>query len=569
MRPTASTASGVALSVEALRINSFGQPGSVHMGYALLWIEALVSALLWMALVAACVARIKWRRVRGVLMLLAELPVLLFTAWLCGVLGMRYVANVESNRPVFAVILWIGTFVGMLVILIKARSPQAALAPKAATWRRGPLAVAWGMSIVLAATTLWNMDMAMRARADILAIEVDELWLATNPGVPSDAQNAAIFYHEALARLHDDPGKDVNDPPLGNGLAFDPKEPAMVAYLERQAPTLALLRKAAAMPGCRFDEDLPRSDFTQRMPNLAQERGAAYILSLDAQREVAQGHVSNAIADVDAVFKMSRHFAQRPTLIAGLVAVGVDALGANSLQDVLPAVTQAQELASLDIQSLPSLRRMFWRILQGEERVGVTTFNRLEQGEFSLADMGTNDGLPTQAAMGFGPVFRVLILPDELDVYIEFMERLKQAAPQPFFKVRQQLAEIAESYNPKRPHKGFLASILVPSEVKVFETFAKGEASDACTQVALAMTRYRLDHGNLPAHLSDLVPGYLDAIPLDPFDGQPLRMIVRDNQWIIYSIGTSGKDEGNNAMPDWKKGNVTFVLKASAPATRP
>jgi len=37
--------------------------------------------------------------------------------------------------------------------------------------------------------------------------------------------------------------------------------------------------------------------------------------------------------------------------------------------------------------------------------------------------------------------------------------------------------------------------------------------------IDLAARAYKLDKGNPPAHISDLVPGYLKAIPLDPFTG--------------------------------------------------
>jgi len=40
---------------------------------------------------------------------------------------------------------------------------------------------------------------------------------------------------------------------------------------------------------------------------------------------------------------------------------------------------------------------------------------------------------------------------------------------------------------------------------------------------AVAVERYQLGNGRWPDKLEDLVPGYLNSIPIDPFDGQPLH----------------------------------------------
>jgi hypothetical protein len=95
-------------------------------------------------------------------------------------------------------------------------------------------------------------------------------------------------------------------------------------------------------------------------------------------------------------------------------------------------------------------------------------------------------------------------------------------------------------------------------------TEARVEATDACARAAVAMTRYRLDHDKLPTRLSDLVPAYLNAIPTDPFNGKPLRLVIRNNQWIVYSVGSDGVDNGGVSFEKVKNGDVIFTLKATA-----
>lgn len=50
--------------------------------------------------------------------------------------------------------------------------------------------------------------------------------------------------------------------------------------------------------------------------------------------------------------------------------------------------------------------------------------------------------------------------------------------------------------------------------------------------------------GELPATLGDLVPKYLEVLPVDYFGGQPLHY-SREKQWL-YSLGADYKDDGGS-----------------------
>jgi hypothetical protein len=74
----------------------------------------------------------------------------------------------------------------------------------------------------------------------------------------------------------------------------------------------------------------------------------------------------------------------------------------------------------------------------------------------------------------------------------------------------------------------------------------RGHAGLRCGQVALAAERYRQKRGNWPQSLADLVPKHLSAVPLDPFDGKPLRYRRTDTGAIIYSTGEDAHDDGGD-----------------------
>jgi len=64
------------------------------------------------------------------------------------------------------------------------------------------------------------------------------------------------------------------------------------------------------------------------------------------------------------------------------------------------------------------------------------------------------------------------------------------------------------------------------------------------TRTILALRAYQLTHGKLPPDLSALVPEFLNEVPIDDFDGQPLR--YSPERKIVYSVGQNLKDDGGD-----------------------
>lgn len=89
----------------------------------------------------------------------------------------------------------------------------------------------------------------------------------------------------------------------------------------------------------------------------------------------------------------------------------------------------------------------------------------------------------------------------------------------------------------------------------------RGIAYRDATRVALAIERYRLRHRELPKSLDDLVPEFLPEVPLDPFDGKPLRYRLEANEYKVYSIGTDGIDQGGQADESQPSMPPDFVFR--------
>jgi hypothetical protein len=70
----------------------------------------------------------------------------------------------------------------------------------------------------------------------------------------------------------------------------------------------------------------------------------------------------------------------------------------------------------------------------------------------------------------------------------------------------------------------------------------------AATITAIALELYRRDHGDWPATLDQLVPELLPAVPLDRFDGRPLKYTLIDGKPLLYSVGVDRDDDGGRLI---------------------
>lgn len=530
------------------------------MSYALLWIEVLIISLLWLAALVACVAHLRRRWIRIIMTIVILLvPVALLGAFTVAT-AYLFEQGVERNWFRYATSLLAAFLLGAVVTLAAGRPVERGDRPRAAMWSRSKLALAFIVAAAIGWMNLWNMDLAVRAQAADLRLQAGAMALSLSPAVP-DEQNAAIIYMKAFNQLNAD---TADDGPL-EADHFNAKDPATISLLNRQARTITLLRKAAAMQQCRFDRDSGDPGGLSLPPNIPGV--AASLLRLHARSELAQGRVDSAMIDVRTMIRMSRHIATDPRLISLLIAFGVDGAAAKMLEEALPAVTHREQLADLDLDE-DWARRVLRRSLQGEKSAGMALFSELAEGGFS----GTAVAAPVPASISNGGVndptqmlYAVLFISDELNAYSQLMAIYQSESFKPYYQERARLSSLAQWRG------GLFTQIFVPAISGPFRTAGKVEATDGAATTAIAVTQYRLDHGDMPRRLSDLIPAYLDQLPRDPFNGEPLRLVIKSNNWVVYSVGPDGKDDGGTPVDNrTETGDVVFSLHLrTQPASQP
>ncbi|MBX3734160.1 MAG: hypothetical protein KF791_16405 [Verrucomicrobiae bacterium] len=90
-----------------------------------------------------------------------------------------------------------------------------------------------------------------------------------------------------------------------------------------------------------------------------------------------------------------------------------------------------------------------------------------------------------------------------------------------------------------------LADMAASSGQSLFRTARRENNEVAATRLLLALRAYQEAEGHLPEALERLVPTYLDRLPRDAFDGEPLRY-SRERR-CIWSVGPNRVDDGGIA----------------------
>jgi hypothetical protein len=112
------------------------------------------------------------------------------------------------------------------------------------------------------------------------------------------------------------------------------------------------------------------------------------------------------------------------------------------------------------------------------------------------------------------------------------------------------IARLNKASSSPRRYRYFVSMMAIPNIARAGERAVQVETERQMTLAAIALERFKLRHGNLPASLEALVPEFLAAVPYDYMSAKPLRYRAgSDGRYVIYSVGEDGKDDGGDATP--------------------
>jgi hypothetical protein len=504
------------------------------MGFALIWLEGLAVALAGLALAAGWAAR--GRALRG--LWVAAVYLVFFTAATALALATfevyRQHGALVRTSWFFYSLAWLAAFLASGVYLLRRglRRPGPGLARPAAAWPRGRLWLGFGAAVLALGFTFWNMDLGARADLAIARQEAGALLLAMTPPPVAESENAARVYAEANKDL----GEPIEDPWAAaayRGLdargPVDWKNPYLVKLMKERETALALLRKAAAMPRCNFDRQRSLLDAVAPFdPKAFDFRTAGTLLALDARVQATQGNLKRAFADVAAILGMVRHLSAELSLVWG-----GEVMAWRALEDVLRLAPPGEgPLPPLAVPELPGLVR---KVRQEHALLGIIGPAVASQPALLAEDERRRHG-PWRAWMVEATVVpaRVFVVPDELAAMRKLMEDYRKSPRSSRDETPKDWADLRKSVETD-PTSIFSVVYIKPKQRVLLAGGAALAALRETARTGLALAAHQRQHGKYPQRLEQLVPDFLRAVPVDPRDGQVLRVKSFPDMLVVYA----------------------------------
>jgi hypothetical protein len=443
-----------------------------------------------------------------------------------------------------------------------------------------------------------------------LAVTYGALWIRFATGSPTIARNfAAELNAPVLATPESDRAWLVYRPAIiaiqpvmrehegwEDALLAKPGAPEFdkgKAAVEAFAPQLATIRRAAKMPTLGYllsdvsDPELtkainPGSEVEPTQPSenpmligvllqpLGPMRSIARALALDAYVAAAEGDGQRATEDIVAILGMARQTFDQPFLISDLVAAALGNLAWQTTSVLLErhpeAFTDAQ-LATLkqEIAKDAGDREFFADPTSEKEFMGDTlqriyTDDGNGDGRLTpeglkllggIVDLTGQDADAPIALTLTGPAFMVASpgRRETREQYEGVINHYVAYRDKPMWTWTQSPDQGANLEELKSGTRFSVAYLLTPALGRTLITGNWTRLTREATLTAISLEQFKRANGHYPAALSELMPTYLESVPLDLADGKPIRYRVVDGKPLIYSIGMDRVDnEARSAM---------------------
>ncbi|MEI8380820.1 MAG: hypothetical protein WCJ09_11870 [Planctomycetota bacterium] len=112
-----------------------------------------------------------------------------------------------------------------------------------------------------------------------------------------------------------------------------------------------------------------------------------------------------------------------------------------------------------------------------------------------------------------------------------------------------------------------LLSLLMPAMSRINISETRSVVRDDQVKIGLALAAFRAERGAWPKTLAELVPAYLDRVPLDQFTDKPFVYVPSDDGFVIYSVGPNGNDDAGISR-DRVGDDIPFQVHRNVDATK-
>jgi hypothetical protein len=371
-----------------------------------------------------------------------------------------------------------------------------------------------------------------------------------------DGPNAADVYQQAFDAFVGDEDFEQTLPIFGDRETLpDPGEQMpedlterVAYYLDQNAEALAKLDEAAGIDSCRYPIDLTQG-FNVELTHFNDIRRAAQIRILESAHYENRGEHDLAVGASLKILSLARSLEDEPVMLSMLVQYSLQEQAYDQIERLIKVGAMSEKtLAMLPNQiGRFDTPEILHRAFIGERCWGLGVFSD-----------HTNDGLLFDAMR-----FSGLMDLDQAH-YLQMMHDLVEYSRSPVWPIPDRF-DVYDRPPRLYPISGIMTIAFGACTKTHFELAAKRQV----TLVAIAVERYRQQHGYFPNRIDDLVPEYLTELPADTIDYQMVHYRTVDGGAVVYSFGTDGID--NNGRPYTEDGygagrgsDISFIFGPTA-----
>jgi hypothetical protein len=343
----------------------------------------------------------------------------------------------------------------------------------------------------------------------------------------------------------------------------------VLRYLDRHEPTLALLEEALTWPQSQFpwktEGQVPSAVL---LPHLGKMKGITALLCVRATARIEAGQSDAALRDVERAWRLCDSLEHEPFLISQLVQISIQAMTVGCiahgtamhrweerhLQRLDELLRPASKLKNLQfaIRGEAALMAQQLTMMERDRTLAANEVAKMAQmvgaeGERVVKNADSLNRFVAQRAPA-GWYFQSLAR-EEAALLGHLSASFADAEQRRFFRQNPPTVPAKLWFDRFWPFKNVEGSFL-----KTAAKCARLQTNFDHARLAVALERHWLRHRAYPEKLDALVPEFLDRLPHDLFDGQPMRYRREGEQgFVLWSIGFDDKDD--NAGPLHFAGN--------------
>lgn len=361
--------------------------------------------------------------------------------------------------------------------------------------------------------------------------------------------------------------------------------------IQEAQPALKAMRKLMQNPPGVVGDDITKRLAGDVFPNFVPIRRTAQALHTAAINDLHRGDLGAALENLEAMQGCVRLYADEPILVNYMIRVALIGLSSDACWDALqedgwtePQLARLQKMCqsntifrqmpnALAVERAARLHSMNW-FASHRYQAWIDRYADLHKAFGSKpAELDTASWNGRWRQWVFHPTWSYAWrAQDELD-YLKYSQQeldiLREAVQRgSWVHWQKRQAELRANY--RRPPADWrfyralplhdrMSEIIggprverpecpYPNFSKAWFATAKNLTQHEMVKTVIALKRHQRREGKLPKDLAALVPAFLEAMPRDFMDGQPLRYRLNpDGSFVLYSVGENAQDEGGDS----------------------